>query len=177
MKPPAAFRASYSDWKLIRTRKIVQIVLEVPVEEADVAYQVLGGMPNPAESFWCAVARLQPEDFKPQASPVPLPDKPAGRAKRSWEELKPQPRSASVAASNSSEHSCAKHFLTRGTGSIIRMMISRQSKWPSYFVREHCGVHSRADINSDNPQALDAWQRLEWDYRAWQHAPAAGAVA
>ena len=44
------------------------------------------------------------------------------------------------------------------------------------FVREHCGVASRADINLDNPQALDAWQRLEWDYQAWQQAPAAGAA-
>ena len=73
-----AFRASYSDWKLIRTRKVVQIVLEVPVEEADAAYQVLGGMPNPAESFWCAVARLQPD----QAA------KPA-KKKQEWHELKP----------------------------------------------------------------------------------------
>ena len=37
----AAFRASYSDWKLIKTRSVVQIVFEVPLEAADEAYQVL----------------------------------------------------------------------------------------------------------------------------------------
>ena len=55
-----AFQATYSDWKLIRTRKVVQIVLEVPIEAADHAYKVLGGMPNPASEIWVGVARFKP---------------------------------------------------------------------------------------------------------------------
>ncbi len=52
------FEATYSDWKVIRGRKCVQIVLEVPLELSNTAYTVLGGMPNPAEEIWVAVARL-----------------------------------------------------------------------------------------------------------------------
>lgn len=55
---PAAFEATYSDWKLVKSRKVVQIVLEVPMEAADLAYQVLGGMPNHAAEAWLAVAKL-----------------------------------------------------------------------------------------------------------------------
>ena len=54
----AAFTACYSDWKLIRTRATVQIVLEIPIEKADSAYQVLGGMPIAGKEIWVAVARL-----------------------------------------------------------------------------------------------------------------------
>ena len=56
---PAAFRAVYSDWRLIRTRKVVQVVLELPLEEADRAYSALGGMPRPDAEVWCGVARLK----------------------------------------------------------------------------------------------------------------------
>jgi hypothetical protein len=58
MDKPAAFSAEYADWKLIRTRKVVQIVFEVPMELADHAYQVVGGMPNLAEPSWFGIARL-----------------------------------------------------------------------------------------------------------------------
>lgn len=58
MSAPAAFQATYSDWKLIRSRKVVQICLEVPIEAAGQAYNALGGMPNPASEVWVGVARL-----------------------------------------------------------------------------------------------------------------------
>jgi hypothetical protein len=53
-----AFRASYADWRVIKTRACIQVVFEVPIEQADQAYQVLGGMPMAANEIWCAVARL-----------------------------------------------------------------------------------------------------------------------
>jgi hypothetical protein len=53
-----AFRATYSDWKVVKGRKVIQVVLELPLEAADQAYQVLGGMPMAANEIWCAVARL-----------------------------------------------------------------------------------------------------------------------
>lgn len=58
MENPAAFSATYSDWKVIKTRQVVQIVLEVPLKAADHAYNVLGGMPNIESEGWFAVARL-----------------------------------------------------------------------------------------------------------------------
>jgi hypothetical protein len=54
----AAFRATYSDWRLIKGRKVVQIVFELPLELSGSAYDALGGMPNTAAEVWCGIARL-----------------------------------------------------------------------------------------------------------------------
>jgi len=62
MENPAAFSASYSDWKVIKGRKVVQIVLEVPLEAAHHAYNVLGGMPKFGSEEWFAVARMKKAD-------------------------------------------------------------------------------------------------------------------
>jgi len=64
MDKPAAFSATYSDLKLIKTRKVVQFVFEVPLEAAEHAMNVLGGMPSPMTESWFAIARLE----KPDAS-------------------------------------------------------------------------------------------------------------
>lgn len=61
----AAFSASYSDWRVVKGRKVVQIVLEVPLEAANHAYNVLGGMPNPGEEKWFAIARMKQPTTKP----------------------------------------------------------------------------------------------------------------
>ena len=55
----AAFSATYSDWRVIKGRKVVQIVFEVPLEASGHAYNVLGGMPNFGDDEWFAVARLE----------------------------------------------------------------------------------------------------------------------
>lgn len=56
---PAAFSAVYSDWKLIKTRGVVSISFEVPLEAAGHAYNVLSGMPSFAEETRFAIARLK----------------------------------------------------------------------------------------------------------------------
>lgn len=61
MTKPAAFSAVYSDWKLIKTRGVVSISFEVPLEAAGHAYNVLHGMPNFAEELRFAIARLNDE--------------------------------------------------------------------------------------------------------------------
>ena len=95
--PSDAFSASYSDWKLIRTRGVVQIVLEVPIEAADHAYNVLGGMPNSASEVWVGVARFKPGTEVMPAVPKARPEKPPAsedsatpaRARKSWHEMTP----------------------------------------------------------------------------------------
>jgi hypothetical protein len=78
----AAFRASYADWKLIKTRSVVQIILEVPLESADAAYKVLGGMPNFGAEQWMAVARLSPE--AKEQEPVQELQTPPARVRKTW---------------------------------------------------------------------------------------------
>lgn len=59
MEKPAAFSASYSDWRLVKGRKVVQIVFEVPMEAAGHAYNVLDGMPKFGSEQWFAIARMK----------------------------------------------------------------------------------------------------------------------
>lgn len=61
MSEAAAFSAEYADWKIIKTRKVVSISFEVPLEAAHHAYNVLGGMPNFGNEQWFAIARLNKE--------------------------------------------------------------------------------------------------------------------
>ncbi len=57
MNTPAAFEATYSNWRVVRGRGVIQLVFEIPIENEKLAYDVLGGMPTTNE-VWCAVARL-----------------------------------------------------------------------------------------------------------------------
>src|SRR5262245_3566790 len=98
--PAAAFTATYSDWRVIKGRKVVSISFEVPIEHADLAYQVVGGMPDPAVSAWFAIAKLnetalaQSFEDRPSAAamgpsaadPVVREDA-TGTNSKSWREL------------------------------------------------------------------------------------------
>ena len=55
-----AFRAEYSGAKFIMTRKVLQIQLELPMEHAAQAFDLLG-YPDPNKSQWVAVALLREE--------------------------------------------------------------------------------------------------------------------
>ncbi len=159
---PAAFSAVYSDWKLIKTRACVQIVLEVPLEASGQAYDALGGMPNEKTAVWCAVARLKPEEEKSSsASGSSVPSKPdAERAKRiqDWADLEPSVQSG----------------ILRNTEAFWRYLEEELKCAPIYnsehaaqFIRTYCGVVSCADLTADNGK----WTALYRGYRAWMHEP------
>lgn len=59
MSESAAFGAEYVDFKVIKTRRAVQIVFEIPLEAADHAIQCLGGMPDNDKSVWFGIARME----------------------------------------------------------------------------------------------------------------------
>lgn len=54
---PAIFKATYTNFKNVPSRSVVQLIFEVPVEQYDQAYRVLG-IPHPGEQRWFAIARL-----------------------------------------------------------------------------------------------------------------------
>lgn len=59
---PAAIQGSFADFKLVKTRKTAQIIIEVPIEQADQALAALGGLPQPATEAWVAIARLETKE-------------------------------------------------------------------------------------------------------------------
>lgn len=74
MTAPAAFKATFSDFRLVKGRKVAQIVVEVPIEEADNALKALGGIPRPDLERWVAVARLSSGAFIPKSEALASAD-------------------------------------------------------------------------------------------------------
>ena len=58
MTDHAVITGTFSEAKFIKTRSAMQIVVEVPIEHADMALQALGGVPQPGKEVSVAVARL-----------------------------------------------------------------------------------------------------------------------
>ena len=160
MNKPRAISAQLVDIRNLGTQKCVKMTIHVPQEQA-LELTKLFGWPTTTDPVPVALARL-------------IEEPPAERPKREWHELKPSAQISIRCGETAFRAFLAETFpdawsrLEDDWSPIEKAIV---------FVREHCGVTSRAYINLDNPQALDAWQRLEWDYRAWQQAPAAGAVA
>lgn len=158
-----AFSATYSDWRLIKGRKVVQVVFEVPLEAAGNVHDILGGMPDPSKSVWCAIARLkEPKEVMPDKqnegaqkniSP-PVNIRPA--AKKSWHELSPAQQAGILCA-----HKGFQVFLGLG-----RKITEEEA---AHKVRHYCGVESRSEISRENKSG-EAWQEIVGKFRAWETA-------
>jgi len=142
----AAFQATFTDWRLIKGRKVVQIVFEVPLEGADEAYRVLDGMPDPGASVWCAIARLR-EETAPSS-----PSKPVQRLVQQ----------ACI---------CCKKPVFQLFLRISGMPVSNAEE-AAVAVRLICSVDSRSKIEPGSPAAI-AWDKLYSQYVAWRDMPEA----
>lgn len=159
MSKPLAICAAYADMKIVKTRQVVQLILELPLADFDAAYKVLGGLPNPANERWFAIAAIKNAESNPRspdARPQPEKDKPAG-AKRDWRDLLP-----SQQAGMRCEEAAFTHFLRE----------QRPDDWSETqdtadCVRLICGVESRADLNM-NQKARVIWHQLDEQYQAWK---------
>jgi hypothetical protein len=61
----AAIAGSYSDFKLVKTRSVAQIVIEVPIEQAE-AFLKAFGVPQPGAEKPVALALMNTEQPKPE---------------------------------------------------------------------------------------------------------------
>lgn len=71
MTIPAAIQGNYADFKLVKTRSVAQLIIEVPIERAKEVVDAFG-IPQPSSEIAVAVARLAPgsSQSKPaQANP------------------------------------------------------------------------------------------------------------
>jgi hypothetical protein len=62
MTDAAVTQGTFADFRLIKTRNVCQIVIEVKLEEANQALAALGGLPQPATEAWVAIARLETKE-------------------------------------------------------------------------------------------------------------------
>jgi hypothetical protein len=135
----AAFKATYSDLRFVKSRKVAQIVLELPIEQADSFIKAFGS-PNPASETWCAIARLVSSD-------PPKQDKPH----KSWDQL----RLSQQAAIRCSDE-LYRHWLCVDDEESAKVQ-----------VRKACEVDSRAELDTDEA-AANRWQTMEEEFATWK---------
>lgn len=187
MSDPCVIRADYANWRPVAGRKVLQLILEVPLEQtADVMEKL--GVPMPGESKWVAVALLESgkpanesEDgalksaLKPSEG-IDAPETQAGSA--------PSHTTAITAAAGTSEirNKERRPFdsLPLSSQAAILCQDGNFRNWlkdayhdsaidgpdaAANVVRRACGVQSRADLNII-PDAAQAWGAIVTSYRA-----------
>jgi hypothetical protein len=148
MTDRAAFQGTYSDIKLIRSRKVAVVCVEIPIEAAT-AFVAAFGMPDPASETWVALARIENmQDDTP-------------KPKRAFADL-PLPQQAALA--------CQREAFQRFAAESGWVGLEISEAGAAEFVREHCGVESRADLNA-TPAAARSWTQLYHDFQLWLNEP------
>lgn len=153
MSAPAIISGDLTTFKHVPTRKVYQLIVEIPAEAASAAFATLG-MPGTVSQIPVAVARLV-DDARVKPEQV--------KERRAFTDL-PYAQQAAIRC----EESEFKRFLEE----TWRLNI-RNDYNPAQAVRDHCGVKSRADIGkgpndrSENDSGFK-WRALEAEYYAWQ---------
>jgi hypothetical protein len=158
MSDKAAIAGTYSNFRIIRSRKVCVLEIEIPLEAGEQAIRAFG-MPQPGAEVPVAVARLQTPDkaeTPPAASPVDL------KAHRRFEDL-PYSWQAALRCQDMSFREWLREFYEPDI---------HDAEDAARFVRGHCGVTSRSDIRPGT-KAEKIWERLNLRYALWESARAA----
>lgn len=127
--------------------------MEIPLEDADKAYEILGGMPNPAQERWIALAAISAE-----AQPERKDSVSTARAKRPWMELQPQ-RQAGIRCSEEAFRTFLKEEYADD--------FHEAADDPAECIRLICGVQSRVQLGI-NQKARMLWRALDDKFEAWK---------
>ena len=162
-----AFRATFADMKLVKTRQVAQLIFEIPIENFDAAYEVLGGMPVPSKERWFGIAAINiGKGAMPDSAPTvpadrlhnarPQPDNQPARAKRDWRDI-PPPQQAGIRC----DDAIFTAFLKEGYPEEWR-----ESQDTAACVRLICAVESRGQL-IDGPSRV-IWHQLDTEFQAWK---------
>jgi hypothetical protein len=135
----AAMQADYCDLKIIKTRKVIQVVLEIPQEAGD-AFIAAFGLPRSDKNVPVAIARLDP---------TAKAEKPKGG--------KLAQRAGIVCG-----EPAFLQFLLDAHATEFRSW----SEDPAAFVRCYARVGSRAELDH-RPEAAQKFNNLMAEYNAW----------
>ena len=132
MKGAAAIDGSFADFKLVKTRSVAQLIIEIPIERADQALNALGGVPRYDSERPVAIARLAV-----QSDPV------QPKQRRDFEEL---------ALSQQSALLCGKQDFWRFLANRYHKAITSEEE-AATAVRQGCNVNSRSQFDTDQVAA------------------------
>jgi hypothetical protein len=155
-----AFKATFSDFKLVKTRSVAQFVFEVPIEAAGAALEALGGLPRPDAEVWAGIARIQ--DGPTNALEAPQrPD-----AARRFHDL-PLPQQAALRCRDMD----FRTFLRD-----VKQVPAINAAEAAESVRSICHVTSRSQFALDD-KAAARWRRLNLTFELWMAAEKHGVSA
>lgn len=147
----AAVAGTFSDVKVIKSRKVCVLSIEVPIEKADEALRILGGIPRPDEERWVGLARLNAGSSNGRTSDFDSENagsSPAPASKKAWPDK---------TAAEQAGILCAEWRFQR-------FMCADSEEEAARRVRAHCGVKSRRDLD-DSQRARVLWHGLDNDFR------------
>ncbi len=153
---PAATKATFADFRIVKSRKVAQLVFETPLELADDALRALGGLPQAAQERWCGIARLVDPDAA-GGTPEPRADR------RKFGDLAP-----ATQAGMRCQEPAFWRFLNETNGAAGDGCLGGDNA--AEIVRARCLVKSRGDLNT-NAAALHRWHEIERQYQAWLACP------
>jgi len=151
----SAFEATFSDFRIVKGRKVGQLIFELPLEAVDAALETLGGVPRPDKDAWVGIARL---DLKKAASEAPNADIAPIKERRSF---------ASLPLSQQAALRCNDADFWKFINQTCEVEEGVQSmEGAASFVRIYCKVGSRAEI-THGTHAGGRWMTLNDKYEAW----------
>jgi hypothetical protein len=170
----AAIKAAFADWRPVKSRGVLQLIMEVPVEQTEHILKTLGA-PIPGQETWVGVALLSPEASKvePASKPGESPSRAAGApsappqhgAGAASGDTKPKremslPQRVGMLCNDSSFQEWAIDFAARrgmSFGNPPAGPLRRDAV--ASIVRAACGVQSRSEI-LPGTEAAKKWSML-----------------
>lgn len=144
---PAVIKGVYGDFKLVRSRGVAQVVIEMPIEQAEGFIEGFG-IPIPGKETWVAIALLDPT--KTVAAPIPEVATSPG------EEVSRPKREGPLRPSAECALDCANPAFQDWLGVIGPDEAAEE-------VRRRCRVASRRDFDTELP-ARQRWDAMRLQY-------------
>ena len=145
---PAAIKAAFADFRIVKGRKVASLIFEVPLEGADEALRVLGGIPQAVSEVWCGIARL---------NGVSVSETKPTKEKRQFAEL-PITQQIGIICNEPRFWRFLEESYANGISPV------ENAEDSAAIVRAECRVESRSQIKADDPH----WNRIYKEYEAWK---------
>lgn len=146
-----AIKGTYANFRLVKSRGVCVIEVEVPVEASKHALDILGGMPVFGQDTWVALARLR-ESVQPD---------PAPKAIEAPEKIK-QPLRASALAALMTNEPAFWTWLQE-----MERVPCTSALDAANWLRKRCGIESRRELDT-NQSAFIGFQGIRDSYLAWR---------
>jgi len=159
MSKPAVIQADFSDFRQVKSRKVAQLICEIPLEALPAAMAALG-WPNPETSLPVAIARLdtpQPQQSQPEPAQRPHPEsEDQGRVRKHFRDM---PRSQQAALKLKDPEFC--DWLVRAhLASLPTDVLSEPNEVLKYLM----GVTTKRQLDTTDHYSQARWDALLTDY-------------